>query len=199
MLEVSKNPCTVVHRPVLWGRDVRRWKRKEDGRASPGPLFSQELLTLNRSLSHTHTHTHTQRGESMSPWVDYHFLLFVSLTRGLRHSLPAHQEILKPGPTVSHGDLLEEVSHSSVILPPHTFVSLQDEQLSSVHSPNQRGGTFVRWSWTVRIHWRVHHLHTYMSSYPAGWEGLPPAMAKSSASRLDRFFAPPGSTSHEPS
>ena len=49
--------------------------------------------------------------------MDYHFLLFVSLTRGLRYFLPVHQEILKPGPTVSHGDLLEEVSHSSVILP----------------------------------------------------------------------------------
>ena len=28
-----------------------------------------------------------------------------------------YQEILKPDPTVSHGDLLEEVAHSSVLLP----------------------------------------------------------------------------------
>ena len=44
-------------------------------------------------------------------------LLLISLTRGLQHFLPAHQEILKPDPTVSHGDLLEEVGHSSVLLP----------------------------------------------------------------------------------
>ena len=66
--------------------------------------------------THRHTHAHTDIG-SISPWVDYHFLILVSLTWGLQHFLPAHHKILKPGPTVSHGDLLEEVGHSSVILP----------------------------------------------------------------------------------
>ena len=49
--------------------------------------------------------------------MDYHFFPLVSLTCGCRHFLPVHQEIPKPGPTVSHGDLLEEVAHSSVLLP----------------------------------------------------------------------------------
>ena len=90
----------------------RRGKRI---RASPGPLFSQELLSLNRSLSHTHTDTHTE-GWIHAPLSGLPLLL-ISLTRGLQHFLPVHQEILKPDPTVSHGDLLEEVGHSSVLHP----------------------------------------------------------------------------------
>ena len=67
-----------------------------------------------------------------------------SLTQGLQHFLPVHHEILKPGPTVSHGDLLQEVDHSSVILPLffHPFC-LQGDPLSSVHSPNHSGGSLV--------------------------------------------------------
>ena len=53
----------------------------------------------------------------MSPRENYHFLLLFSLTRGLQHFLPAHHKIPNPGPTVSHGDLLEEVRHTSVVLP----------------------------------------------------------------------------------
>ena len=78
--------------------------------ALPGQLTSDG----SHSQTHTHTHTHgwvhvTMRRLSLSPPF--------SLTRGLQHFLPARHEILKPSPTVSHGDLLQEVGHSSVILP----------------------------------------------------------------------------------
>ena len=53
----------------------------------------------------------------MSPRENYHFLLLFSLTRGLQHFLPAQQEILIPALTVAHGELLEELRQSSVILP----------------------------------------------------------------------------------
>ena len=83
----------------------------------PGSFLSQDNSPpMDHILKHTHTHTHTQgwihvtmRRLSLSPPF--------SLTHGLQHFLPARHEILKPSPTVSHGDLLQEVSHSSVILP----------------------------------------------------------------------------------
>ena len=71
--------------------------------------------TQRHTDTHRHLHAHTEGG-SISPWVAYHFLILVSPTWGLQHFLPAHHKILKPGPTVSHGDLLEEVGHSSVLL-----------------------------------------------------------------------------------
>ena len=49
------------------------------------------------------------------------------------------------------------------------------------------------------MHWCVHCLHASMSSWLAGSEGLfPPRKRQNSASALDRFFAPPGSTSRGP-
>ena len=81
-------------------------------------MLSQEQLTSDGSHSQTHTHTHTHthttwewvhvtmRGRPLSPPF--------SLTQGLQHFLPAHHEILKPGPTASHGDRPEEVRYSPV-------------------------------------------------------------------------------------
>ena len=81
----------------------------------PWAIVLPGQLTSDGSFSQTHTHT--QRGGSMSPCENYHFLLLFSLTCGLQHFLPVLQESLITEPTVSLGDLLEEVGHSSVILP----------------------------------------------------------------------------------
>ena len=51
-------------------RDVRKWKRKEDDRASLGhcsPRNNSPLMDHILKHTHTHTHTHTQKGGSMSP------------------------------------------------------------------------------------------------------------------------------------
>ena len=114
------------------GREMSGGRRGKRIRASPGPLFSQELLSLNRSLSHTHTDTHTE-GWIHAPLSGLPLLL-ISLTRGLQHFLPVHQEILKPDPTVSHGDLLEEVGHSSVFLSllSHLFPSRMNDYPVSI-------------------------------------------------------------------
>ena len=122
-----------------------------------------------------------------------------SLTHGLQHFLPARHEILKPSPTVSHGDLLQEVSHSSVILPllfhpsasrvihsPVSILRIKVEAHSSIQA--KVPGSTVCLSSSQR--------HVILACRVRG--SAPPWERKSSAFGLDRFFAPPGSTSLGP-
>ena len=114
--------------------EERRQEVGEEGydRVSAGHCSPRNNSPPDGSLpqTHTHTHTHTRewvhvtmRGGSLSPPF--------SLTRGLQHFLPVHHESLKPSPTVSHGDLLQEVGHSFVTLP----LLLHPSASRVIHSP----------------------------------------------------------------
>ena len=137
MLGVSKNPCTMVQRPVLWGRDVRRWKRKEDHRASPGPLFSQEWLTLNKSLSQTHTHTHRGVGPCPFEWTTTSPHLTYPWSSTFPPSAPRNPEA-RPN-SLPWGPSWRSWSQLCPSPTSLSSISLQNERLSSVHSLSQRG------------------------------------------------------------
>ena len=77
MLGVSKNPCTMVHRPVLEGEMSgggrgKRITEHPQGHSSPGNYSPW----IDHFHTHTHTHTHTHRVSPCHPeWTTTSFSL----------------------------------------------------------------------------------------------------------------------------
>ena len=195
MLGVSKNPCTMVQRPVLGGRCQEA--EEERGSEQPQGHCSPRNYSAWIDHFHTHTQTHTQRGGSMPFWVDYHFssshLPVVFNISSQRTKKSWSQTRQSPMETFLKKLVTAlSFSHFSPICFPPEWTTIQ-----CPFSESKR--TFVHWKQTASIHWCVHPFHTNTLSCPVGWEGLPPLWERNnSASGLDRIFAPLGSTSPGP-